>query len=93
MKNKDFLCIILNKFKEEDDIYHNYYEYDEKDKTSNTSIPTKKTNVKTLGLDFKIGDIFVSSDNFIPKYNNNYFLLLDKISVFLVISFLHFLCL
>ena len=57
------------------------FEYDEKDKTSNTSIPTKKTNVKTVGLDFKIGDIFVSSDNFIPKYNNNYFLLLDKIPI------------
>ena len=57
------------------------FEYDEKDKTSNTSIPTKKTNVKTVGLDFKIGDIFVSSDNFIPKYNNNYFLHLDKIPI------------
>ncbi len=34
---------------------------------------------KVVGLDFKIGDIFVSSDNFIPKYNDYYFFLLDKI--------------
>ena len=53
------------------------FEYDEKYEISNTSTP----NVKTVGLDFKIGDIFVSSDNFIPKYNNNYFLLLDKIPI------------
>ena len=53
------------------------FEYDEKDEISNTSTP----NMKTVGLDFKIGDIFVSSDNFIPKYNNNYFILLDKIPI------------
>ena len=55
------------------------FEYDEKHE-ENTTTPTT-TNSKVVGLDFKIGDIFVSSDNFIPKYNDNYFILLDKIPI------------
>ena len=55
------------------------FEYDEKHE-ENTITPTT-TNSKVVGLDFKIGDIFVSSDNFIPKYNDNYFILLDKIPI------------
>ena len=57
------------------------FEYDE-----NYTLPSKKKlspskETKIVGLDFKIGDIFVSSDNFIPKYSNNYFSLLNKISI------------
>ena len=51
------------------------FEYDEKYEEDTT------TDSKVVGLDFKIGDIFVSSDNFIPKYNDNYFILLDKIPI------------
>ena len=55
------------------------FEYDEKHEENTTNTAT--TNSKVVGLDFKIGDIFVSSDNFIPKYNDNYFILLDKIPI------------
>ena len=55
------------------------FEYDEKHEKNTTNTAT--TNSKVIGLDFKIGDIFVSSDNFIPKYNDNYFILLDKIPI------------
>ncbi len=39
----------------------------------------KLKNNNVIGLDFKIGDIFVSNNNFIPKYSSFYFYLLDKI--------------
>ena len=55
------------------------FEYDEKFEENSTTPST--TDSKVVGLDFKIGDIFVSSDNFIPKYNDNYFILLDKIPI------------
>ena len=55
------------------------FEYDEKYEEKATTPAT--TDSKVVGLDFKIGDIFVSSDNFIPKYNDNYFILLDKIPI------------
>ena len=55
------------------------FEYDEKHEKNTTNTAT--TNSKVVGLDFKIGDIFVSSDSFIPKYNDNYFNLLDKIPI------------
>ena len=55
------------------------FEYDEKHEKNTTNTAT--TTSKVVGLDFKIGDIFVSSDNFIPKYNDNYFILLDKIPI------------
>ena len=55
------------------------FEYDEKYEENATTPAT--TDSKVVGLDFKIGDIFVSSDNFIPKYNDNYFILLDKIPI------------
>ena len=55
------------------------FEYDEKYENTNTSPANLTHKSKAVGLDFKIGDIFVSSDNFIPKYNNNYFILLDRI--------------
>ena len=55
------------------------FEYDEKFEENSTTPST--TDSKVVGLDFKIGDIFVSSDNFIPKYNDNYFNLLDKIPI------------
>ena len=55
------------------------FEYDKK--YEENSITTSTTDSKVVGLDFKIGDIFVSSDNFIPKYNDNYFILLDKIPI------------
>ena len=55
------------------------FEYDEKHEKDATT--TSTTDSKVVGLDFKIGDIFVSSDNFIPKYNDNYFILLDKIPI------------
>ena len=52
------------------------FEYDERHEKS------KPTNIsKVVGLDFKIGDIFVSSDNFIPKYNKSYFIFLNKIPI------------
>ena len=53
------------------------FEYDEKYESPNNLNLNIKS--KTVGLDFKIGDIFVSSDNFIPKYKSNYFILLDNI--------------
>ena len=59
------------------------FEYDEKHEEKheeNTTTPAT-TDSKVVGLDFKIGDIFVSSDNFIPKYNDNYFILLNKIPI------------
>ena len=53
------------------------FEYNEKyKKISKEDTPTSNN---TVGLDFKIGDIFVSSDNFIPKYNLNYFKFLNNI--------------
>ena len=54
------------------------FEYDEKfeENDNNKSLNSKS---KVVGLDFKIGDIFVSSDYFIPKYSNKYFKFLDKI--------------
>ena len=54
------------------------FEYDEKfeENNNNKSLNSKS---KVVGLDFKIGDIFVSSDYFIPKYSNKYFKFLDKI--------------
>ena len=55
------------------------FEYEEKYEENATTPAT--TDSKVVGLDFKIGDIFVSSDNFIPKYNDNYFILLDKIPI------------
>ena len=55
------------------------FEYDEKDDKINNKDLHSNKEIKAVGLDFKIGDIFVSSDNFIPKYNYNYFILLDKI--------------
>ena len=59
------------------------FEYDEKHEENATTPATTPatTDSKVVGLDFKIGDIFVSSDNFIPKYNDNYFILLDKIPI------------
>lgn len=36
-------------------------------------------NNNIVGLDFKIGDIFVSNDDFTPKYHDKYFKLLNKI--------------
>ena len=56
------------------------FEYDENYEENTTT--TSTTDSKVVGLDFKIGDIFVSSDNFIPKYNDNYFILLDKIPIY-----------
>ena len=54
------------------------FEYDEKfEENDNDKI--KKSESKVIGLDFKIGDIFVSSNYFIPKYSNKYFNFLDKI--------------
>ena len=54
------------------------FEYDEKfEKNDNNKSLNSKS--KVVGLDFKIGDIFVSSDYFIPKYSNKYFDFLDKI--------------
>ena len=50
------------------------FEYDEKFEKND-----KPVKSKVVGLDFKIGDIFVSSDFFIPKYSNKYFKFLDKI--------------
>ena len=50
------------------------FEYDEKFEEND-----KPVKSKVVGLDFKIGDIFVSSDFFIPKYSNKYFKFLDKI--------------
>ena len=50
------------------------FEYDEKFEEND-----KPVKSKVVGLDFKIGDIFVSSDYFIPKYSNKYFKFLDKI--------------
>ena len=50
------------------------FEYDEKFEEND-----KPVKSKVVGLDFKIGDIFVSSDYFIPKYSNKYFDFLDKI--------------
>ena len=55
------------------------FEYNEKDEEINNKNLHSTKEIKTVGLDFKIGDIFVSSDNFIPKYNNSYFILLDRI--------------
>ena len=54
------------------------FEYDKKfeENDNNKSLNSKS---KVVGLDFKIGDIFVSSDYFIPKYSNKYFKFLDKI--------------
>ena len=54
------------------------FEYDEKfeENDNNKSLNSES---KVVGLDFKIGDIFVSSDYFIPKYSNKYFKFLDKI--------------
>lgn len=46
----------------------------------NENIDTSNINpTKTVGLDFKIGDVFVSSDNFLPKYSSKYYALLDKL--------------
>ena len=54
------------------------FEYDEKfEEDDNKKSLNSKS--KVVGLDFKIGDIFVSSDYFIPKYSNKYFKFLDKI--------------
>ena len=50
------------------------FEYDEKFEEKKTP-----TTTRTVGLDFKIGDIFVSSDNFIPKYSKKYFYFLNNI--------------
>lgn len=55
------------------------FEYEKIDK--NDDIYSIKNENKVVGLDFKIGDIFVSSDGFIPKYSNSYFILLDKIPI------------
>ena len=49
------------------------------DITSNEELSQKQF---ATGLDFKIGDIFVSNNNFIPHYSNKYFNLLDKVSIF-----------
>ena len=39
---------------------------------NNTNINLSRINSKkVVGLDFKIGDIFVSNNNFIPKYSNS----------------------
>ena len=54
------------------------FEYDEKFEENNNN-KIKKSESKVVGLDFKIGDIFVSSNYFIPKYSNKYFDFLDKI--------------
>lgn len=47
---------------------------------NNLNTKINKPNL-AIGLDFKIGDIFISNNNFIPKYSNHYFKLLDKISI------------
>ena len=49
------------------------FEYPEENAVYSTTSP------KIVGLDFKIGDIFVSSDNFIPKFSNNYHNILNII--------------
>lgn len=49
---------------------------------SNKYVNNTKKSKKVIGLDFKIGDIFVSSNNFIPKYSNIYFSILNKIPLF-----------
>lgn len=67
-KGKFFISIVF----EYDDICQNL---DDKNATKDD---IKSTN-RIVGLDFKIGDIFVSSDNFIPKYPNKYLNLLDII--------------
>lgn len=44
------------------------------------NMKSEAKNYKSIvGLDFKIGDIFVSSDNFIPKYSRPYRSLLEKL--------------
>ena len=40
-----------------------------------------KRKFKIVGLDFKINNIFVSSDNFSPKYSQKYFFLISQISI------------
>ena len=55
------------------------FEYDENYEQTEDSKKEAPNADNTVGLDFKIGDIFVSSDNFIPKYNDKYFILLDNI--------------
>lgn len=53
------------------------FEYDENhEKISKEDSPTTSN---TVGLDFKINNIFVSSDNFIPKYSQNYFNFINNI--------------
>lgn len=52
------------------------FEFDNKYLKKEKPTPTKSN---TVGLDFKIGDVFVSSNNFIPHYSKKYFSLLDKI--------------
>lgn len=58
------------------------FEYDEKfEEVESKEIPENNevNEENVVGLDFKIGDIFVSSDDFTPKYSANYAKALDKI--------------
>ena len=64
------------------------FEYDEKFEDENKNVNevddtnnSTDTESKIVGLDFKIGDIFVSSDYFIPNYSDKYFYFLDKIPI------------
>lgn len=45
----------------------------------NNNLKNYKHLHKVIGLDFKIGDIFISSDKLIPKFNNKYYSILNKI--------------
>ena len=61
------------------------FEYDEKYDNNDNNNKNAKHDInkssKVIGLDCKIGDIFVSSDFFIPKYSDKYFKFLDKIPI------------
>ena len=43
-----------------------------REETKKQTIFSKPTTFNTIGLDFKIGSVFMSSDNFIPEYDSPY---------------------
>lgn len=49
------------------------------DSNNNTKHKNVDETSKVVGLDFKIGDIFVSSDKLIPKFSDKYYFILNKI--------------
>ena len=53
----------------------------ENNDTSTNSDNNSYKNLKIVGLDFKIDNIFVSSDNFIPIFPKKYFYLINKIPI------------